>query len=212
MSQLPESERRRRRVLEAKSAEERNRIYDEWAALYDADIRDDLGFAGPERAASIFSKHVPRRARILDAGAGTGLVGEALWRCGYRDLHALDASEAMLAQAQAKQIYRSHIEALLGSRVALNSNDFDAVVSVGTLTSGHVEPQVLSELVRVVRPCGHVVFTLVPEFGRRLGYYDEMHRLECCGAWRKVDESDTFAAFNEHADYGDYRVWVYAVC
>ena len=65
----------------------------------------DFNYLAPERAAHVFASHVPRHARVLDAGAGTGLVGEALSELGYNQLFAMDLSQGMLEEARKKDIY-----------------------------------------------------------------------------------------------------------
>ena len=211
MSDLPDSETRRRKVFAANDVRQLRQVYDEWADQYDADIETDLGFAGPSEAAAVFQRYVATTARVLDAGAGTGLAGKALGELGYTDLHALDASFSMLLQAKRKGVYRSFTQMFLGPSVALASNVFDAVMSVGTLTSGHVEASVLPELTRIVRPAGHVCFTLVPDFGKNSGYYQMMDRLENEGAWEKQFVSPTFPTFTHRPQNSDYNVWVYRV-
>jgi len=57
--------------------------YDQWAKDYDSDLNEGFGYLGPQRAVEFFARLVPRTARILDAGAGTGLVGELLTGQGY---------------------------------------------------------------------------------------------------------------------------------
>ena len=49
--------------------------YDEWAKDYDEDLESDFGYVIPRIAAETFAQFVPKDARVLDAGAGTGLVG-----------------------------------------------------------------------------------------------------------------------------------------
>ena len=49
--------------------------YDQWAKTYEDDLDRDIGWYGPIRAVESAVKYVARDARILDAGAGTGLVG-----------------------------------------------------------------------------------------------------------------------------------------
>ena len=66
--------------------------YDQWAKDYDADLDEEFGWLGPQRAVEFFVRYVPKEARILDAGAGTGLVGELLAKQGYNDLVAMDLS------------------------------------------------------------------------------------------------------------------------
>ena len=44
--------------------------------------------------------------KILDAGAGTGIIGEMLVQRGYRNIDALDISEEMLNLAKQRNVYR----------------------------------------------------------------------------------------------------------
>ena len=44
--------------------------------------------------------------KILDAGAGTGIIGEMLVQQGYRNIDALDISEEMLNLAKQRNVYR----------------------------------------------------------------------------------------------------------
>ena len=56
--------------------------YDQWAKEYDSDLMEIFAWNAPRRCAEIFARHVSKEARILDAGAGTGLVGLALSHLG----------------------------------------------------------------------------------------------------------------------------------
>ena len=68
-------------------------------------------------ASALLARHLPRGAApLLDAGAGTGLIGEWLGIMGYPDVEALDISEGMLAVARAKGVYRAlHVGVLGGA-------------------------------------------------------------------------------------------------
>ena len=81
--------------------------YDEWATAYDSDLAEKFGWVGPQQATEVFSRHVPKDASVLDAGAGTGLVGQCLAGLGYRDLVAMDLSSGMLEEARRKDVYRA---------------------------------------------------------------------------------------------------------
>jgi len=43
---------------------------------------------------------------ILDAGAGTGMVGEVLTKLGYANLVAMDLSQGMLEVTRQKNVYQ----------------------------------------------------------------------------------------------------------
>ena len=62
----------------------------------------------------MFRRYVPRSARVLDAGAGTGLVGESLKRLGYSNIEALDLSLGMLEEARKKNAYSAFHQMILG--------------------------------------------------------------------------------------------------
>ena len=56
----------------------------------------------PGLAAETFQQFVPTESKVLDAGAGTGLVGVELHRLGYTNIHAMDMSQGMLDEAGRK--------------------------------------------------------------------------------------------------------------
>ncbi|NET53828.1 MAG: hypothetical protein F6K09_35890, partial [Merismopedia sp. SIO2A8] len=83
-------------ICDTQSTEELKYKYNSWANTYDADVGKDWSFM-PINIAKTISKLVSdKNAAILDAGAGTGLVGEALSEQGYTNLTAVDLSEKML--------------------------------------------------------------------------------------------------------------------
>lgn len=47
-----------------------------------------------------------KTAKILDVGCGTGLVGEHLFRFGFKSLDGLEPAKQMISIAQTKNIYR----------------------------------------------------------------------------------------------------------
>jgi hypothetical protein len=70
-------------VYEAATAEEVARLYDGWASTYDAEMAV-AGYRHPSICLALLARHVPAgSAPVLDAGAGTGLVGEWLGIIGY---------------------------------------------------------------------------------------------------------------------------------
>ena len=151
-------------VYNARGADDLRRGYDGWAADYDADM-DRRGYVLPGFAAAMVARHVaPGEGPILDAGAGTGLLGERLARAGHRDLVALDLSEGMLEAAARRGVYRAVRRAALGEPLDFADGHFRAVVSAGAFGARHAPAGGLRELIRVARPGGHLVVTV-----RRLG-------------------------------------------
>ena len=79
-------------IYSSRNNQELAERYDQWAKDYDSDLERDFAWVGPQRAAEILAQHVPKEANILDAGAGTGLVGQCLAQLGYQNMVAMDLS------------------------------------------------------------------------------------------------------------------------
>ena len=131
-----------------------------WAPQHDKDLTEEFEWISPQVAVELFARHVVPGARILDVGAGTGLVGERLVTAGYRDLHAMDLSRGMLEVARQKNIYGNLWQMTLGEHLAFATDTFDAVIGVGVFTTGHAPAHAFDELVRITRDGGHIVFSL----------------------------------------------------
>jgi predicted TPR repeat methyltransferase len=147
-------------VYGATSPDELSQAYDRWAQSYDTDMAE-VGYRHPAVALGLVSRYVPAgESPILDAGAGTGLVGDLLGVMGYPVIDALDASEGMLKIARSKNVYRELHHAFLGQALPFDSDRYAAVVSTGVFTAGHVGVEGLPELFRVARPSGVIVLSV----------------------------------------------------
>ena len=180
-----------RRSLEwidgAGSREEFEARYDEWANNYDKDLVGDWDYRLPAFIGDLFVKHVKDRdARVLDAGAGTGLGGEHLHNNGYRNLSGMDMSRGMLGEAGRKGIYHRLDRMVLGEELSYQDNYFDAVLSVGTI--GHAPLESLDELIRITRPSGFIIFSLRTAFYNEPRFYQKLQSLEETGKWRLVEK------------------------
>ena len=134
--------------------------YDAWAETYEAEMRA-AGYRHPSVGLALVSRHLPRGAGpVLDAGAGTGLLGEWLGILGYAQVEALDLSAGMLAVAERKGVYSRLTQAALGSPLPFADAAFAAVVSTGVFTTGHVGTEALPELFRITRKGGVIVLTV----------------------------------------------------
>lgn len=147
-------------VYDAKSVEEVAALYDGWAGTYEAEMAR-AGYRHPTICLALLARHLARGAGpILDAGAGTGILGEWLTIAGYPEAEALDVSEGMLAIAARKGIYRKLHRCALGHALPFTDGAFAGIVSAGVFTTGHVGPEGLDELVRVCAPGGVLVLTV----------------------------------------------------
>lgn len=208
---MEESQNRVRWVYSSTSNQELEDRYDRWASEYDRDLAEDFGWVSPSVTAEVLAAHVPTEARILDAGAGTGLVGEALGRLGYQDLHAIDISEGMLEQARRKGVYRDFRQMALGEELGYDSDYFDAVISVGVFTEGHAPPEGFDELIRITKPEGFIVFSLRVDLYEEGGFKEYLEGLEAGGKWKLVELSDLFQPLPKGEPELLHRVWVYRI-
>ena len=147
-------------VYEAKGAGDLARLYDKWAETYDSEMAR-FGYRHPSVGLALLSRHLPRGAApLLDAGAGTGLLGEWLAILGYPHVEALDISEGMLAVAAQKNCYAAFHQLALGGPLPFADGHFAGIAAVGVFSTGHVGPEGIDELIRICRPGGVIVLTV----------------------------------------------------
>ncbi len=169
-------------VYAAKRPEEVAALYDGWAGTYDAEMAA-AGYRHPTICLALLSRHLPRGATpLLDAGAGTGLIGEWLGIIGYPHVEALDISEGMLAEARRKGAYAGFHCIALGSALPFADGHFAGIVSAGVFTTGHVGVEGLDELIRITRPGGVLVLTVKTtlwdeSFAARVAHLEEDSRI-----------------------------------
>ena len=198
-------------VYSSKNNQELLERYDRWAKNYDSDLEQDFGWIAPQRAAESFAKHVSKNARVLDAGAGTGWVGELLSKLGYSDIVGIDLSQGMLEQARKKGAYRDLRQMVLGEHLDFPTDSFGAVVSVGVLTVGHAPAGSLDEMVRVTAPGGYIIFTIRPDVYQQDGFKEKQDGLEAAGRWRLTEVSEEFQPLPKGEPDVYHQVWVYQV-
>ncbi|MGJ8571492.1 MAG: class I SAM-dependent DNA methyltransferase [Hoeflea sp.] len=180
-------------VYQAESTDEVAKVYDSWAEKYDNDM-SLAGYRHPAISLAILSRHVPKGAGpLLDAGAGTGLIGEWLAITGYSDVDALDISAGMLAVAERKGVYKGLYKAALGSTLPFSDDQFAAIISAGVFTSGHVGVEGLDDLLRICAPGGTIVLT-VKDVLWRASFSGRIAELQAAGAVTLVDDTGPYVS------------------
>ncbi len=180
-----------REAYRSQSPDEIAQRYDHWAPEYETHMAN-VGYAHPAVTAAMLARHLaPGDEAILDAGAGTGLLGELLVALGYSHLVGIDASREMLARAKVKGHYRELQRMFIGEDLDFADDRFAATVSAGVFTEGHAPLSGLDDLLRVTRPGGYLVFSIARVYLE--GAFDAKRRaLEAQGRWRLVDASERY--------------------
>ncbi|MEO3997998.1 methyltransferase domain-containing protein [Mesorhizobium sp. CAU 1732] len=180
-------------VYQAKRPEEVAALYDGWADTYDAEMAV-AGYRHPSICLALLARHLPRGAApLLDAGAGTGLIGEWLGIMGYPHVEALDISEGMLAKAAAKGVYAALHRLALGGVLPFEDGRFAGIVSAGVFTTGHVGAEGLDELIRICRPGGVIVLTVKNTLWDD-GFSARIAELEAGGVVTRVEETEPYVS------------------
>lgn len=180
-------------VYGAKSAAEIARTYDAWAEDYDAEMAAS-GYRHPTICLALLARHLPAgSAPLLDAGAGTGLVGEWLRIVGYPAVEGVDLSPGMLRVAERKGVYARLLEGDLSGRLPFGDGRFAGAVCAGVFTTGHVGAEGLDELLRVVRAGGVVVLT-VKDTTWDEGFRARVEELAAGGRVERLEETEPYSS------------------
>ena len=206
---MQESHKRVQWVYESTNNKELEERYDQWAADYDKDLAEEFAWNSPQNSAAVFSKHVDKSARILDAGAGTGLVGVCLAQGGYKNLVAMDLSLGMLQEAREKNVYNDFHQMALGGTLDFQTDEFDAVISVGVFTQGHAPASSFDELVRITKPGGIIAFSLRVDTYETDGFKERQSALESSGKWKLAEVTEEFQPLPKGEPEVFHQVWVY---
>ena len=208
---MQESENRVQWVYASSNNQELQERYDQWADVYDKDLKEDFAWNAPQTAAGVFAKLVPKEATVLDAGAGTGLVGQALSELGYGNLVAMDLSLGMLEQARQKQVYSECHQMVLGDTLGFDSGRFGGVISVGVFTLGHAPASSFDELIRVTEPGGFIVFSLRTDVYQEGGFKEKLADLASAGWWTLIEATEPFQPLPKGEPEVYHQIWAYQV-
>jgi predicted TPR repeat methyltransferase len=115
-----------------------------------------LGYRAPELVAEALSDHLKLESpNVLDAGCGTGLTAKAvLARLPKAKLDGFDLSDKMLAEASKTGLYQTLQSADATKPLPFPAAHYDAAVSSGLYTLGHVGPEALGPVLDTIKPGG----------------------------------------------------------
>lgn len=187
--------------------------YADWATNYDRDVADN-GYVGAVQTAELLDRYVrrwdslpePGEVRVLDAGCGTGLVGQELKDRGFAKVDGFDISAEMVEEAARTGAYNKLLENCdVTERIEeLASDAYDAAVSAGVFTLGHVPPTAMNEMARLVRTDGIIVV------GTRKSYVEKTNFADYCKTFSKegkIEVVDVVKAPYIEEEPGEY--WVF---
>ena len=138
-------------------------------------------------------------------------MGTILDVLGYQGQIGIDMSKSMLNKAAQRNIYKALLQMVLGGRLDFPSDHFSACQSMGVFTAGHAPASAFDELVRVVRPGGHIFFSLMEEIYEQKGYMNKFEVLEKCGKWQLLEKTKKFPGLPLENPNLLHRVYVYCV-
>ena len=163
-------------AYDLKSASDNIELYSVWAETYDMDFINEMQYQLHFSVADEFILN-GGEGLVLDVGAGTGALAQALLQKGKFSIEATDISEEMLEIAKSKNIYKRSFLSDLTKEVPVDNSFYDGVVSSGTFTHGHVGPSSIRELVRVTKPGGLITISINEKHWISLDFEGEVEKL-----------------------------------
>jgi predicted TPR repeat methyltransferase len=145
------------------------RLFDQYAARYDASLTERLDYRGPTLLRTAvesvlqLAKRPKRFDCALDLGCGTGLAGVTFRPLIIRRLVGVDLSAAMIAQADSKEVYdllvpRS-VESYLTDQLAEEQN-FDLVIAADVFVYVSDLKKIIASVADILAPEGLFAFTV----------------------------------------------------
>ncbi|GAA1873701.1 hypothetical protein GCM10009836_63370 [Pseudonocardia ailaonensis] len=136
--------------------------------LYERIFHDLLECCSPRVVADLLAEVLPDpgAARVLELGAGNGLVGAELRRIGVRHLAAVDILPEAAAAAERDRpgTYDAYHLMDLTRDDTTPLGTPDVLVTVAALGFGDIPPEAFAAAFRRLRPGGLVAFTIKEEF------------------------------------------------
>lgn len=153
-------------------------FYRKWAQDYDRQMLDELGYVSPTLIARLLSEYLPdTTASVFDIGCGTGLTCALLSQKGYTRLDGIDLSPEMVAVAGERHIYRELLVGDVNLELDRDDASYDAVISSGTFTHGHVGAGPLDEIFRILKPDGILACTVHLDLWESMGFRSKFDAL-----------------------------------
>lgn len=184
-------------------------LYIGWSQVYDEEMVDG-GYAYNEYVEELIPKYSPdKTSRVLELACGSGYVGKSIHQIGYSNLHGVDYSPDMLAQAEKKGIYQSLVQTNLKQPMdMIDSDSIDTVMCVGFFCRGHMDAKILDEVFRILKPDGHLVCSIGENIIEVMGFKDKIKQLVNDNVIQIEETTEPFVVMPENEASANSRMWV----
>ncbi len=177
------------RAYNVKTDRDTKELYRDWAETYDRTMVDGLTYNSPKKIADLLAAHkLDADSRIADIGCGTGLTAASLASFGYSNIDGLDYSDEMLAVAGKRGIYKNLINADLRKKLDIAEGTYDAALSSGMFTHGHLDATCLDEIFRIIKPGGLFACVVRIQVWETMGFEEKFAGLEKAGTISRLDD------------------------
>ncbi|MDU9003336.1 class I SAM-dependent DNA methyltransferase [Sedimentitalea todarodis] len=190
----------------ARDAASTRKLYDDWAASYEAEIGKN-GYATPGRcAAALRAQSKDPHQPILDFGCGTGLSGLALKLQGFSSIDGVDLSAEMLEQARTKKLYRNLEQIAADAPLPNTPGDYAAIAAIGVIGAGAAPISAFDTMMAGLATGGLLVFSFNDHALQDPANEGRLNEYLDCGAARLL-----FREYGDHLPGINLKCNVYVV-
>ena len=193
-----------------KTPQDSRKLYAAWAATYNETFIKANDYVYPLTIAQKFDEKIPQTEvnAVVDIGCGTGAVGRYLanLRPNLR-IDGIDISPEMLAEAAKLKrinnspVYNDLVEVDLTAE--LPNRSYDAMISAGTFTHGHLGPETLLSLINLLRIGGWFVIGINAQHFLSQNFGLSLQEVQDSGAISNVDSHNVQIYGPTSPHYGD---------
>lgn len=198
------------KAYSVKTPEDSRRLYAEWASTYNETFIKANDYVYPRTIAQKFDELIPKSdiQTVVDIGCGTGAVGSYLANLRPNlNITGVDISREMLAEASkikridGSPVYNDLIEVDLTAELPKKS--FDAMISAGTFTHGHLGAETFISLIALVRFNGWLVIGINAEHFLSQGFGSALQNAQDQGLTTHAQFHNVQIYGPKSAHYGD---------